>query len=376
MKIAAIRTYTLDAALTQNFGFSQFEYSRRSTMLVEISTDTGIHGWGEAYGPAKPAASAIADFFAPMLIGRDPGDTEANWHLLFARSIDYGQKGTLLAAISALDIACWDIKARAAGLPLYRMLGAAETVSVPCYATGFYFGGLDPLERKFEREAELYLERGFRAAKMKVGLGVERDAELVAAVRKALGSGIRLMIDANHAYDPPAAMALARRVERHDIFWFEEPVSPLDIEGYLAVKQASTISIAGGECEYTRFGFEPLLRRRAVDYAQPDLCSCGGISEGLKIAALASTYNVHVTPHAWGSSIGQAAALHFYAARPRHPGSLTAEDKMIECDQTENPFRTEIVREAIQFDRGEWFLPQQPGLGVEIDREALSRYLI
>jgi D-galactarolactone cycloisomerase len=374
MKITEIRTFTLDAPLSRNFGFTQWEYSRRSTMLVEISTDSGIHGWGEAYGPAKPAASAVGDFFAPLLIGRDPRDTEALWHFLFARSIDYGQKGTLLAAISAIDIACWDIKARAAGLPLYRMLGASETASVPCYATGFYFGGPDPLERKFEREAELYLERGFRAAKMKVGLGVEGDAGLVATVRKALGPGIRLMIDANHAYDPPEAIALARRVERHDIHWFEEPVSPLDIEGYLAVKRATSIALAGGECEYTRFGFEPLLRRRAVDYAQPDLCACGGISEGLKIATLASTYNVHVTPHAWGSAIGQAAALHFYAARPRHPGSLTAEDKMIEYDQTENPFRTEIVREAIQFDSGEWYLPQTPGLGVDIDREALAKY--
>jgi D-galactarolactone cycloisomerase len=376
MKIIEIRAYALEAALAQSFGFSQWEYSQRSTMFVEILTDAGIRGWGEAYGPARPAASAIDHFFGPLLIGRDPRDTESLWHFLYARSIDYGQKGTLLAAISAIDIACWDIKARAVGLPLYRLLGAAETASVPCYATGFYFGGPEPLERKFEREAKQYLACGFRAAKMKVGLGVERDAELVAAVRKALGPGVRLMIDANHAYDPPAAIRLARRVEGHDIFWFEEPVSPLDIEGYLAVKRSTSIAIAGGECEYTRFGFEPLLRRRAVDYAQPDLCACGGISEGLKIAILASTYNVHVTPHAWGSAIGQAAALHFYAARPRHPGSLTAEDKMIECDQTENPFRTEIVPAPIRFENGEWLLPQEPGLGLEIDRDALGRYTV
>src|SRR5882762_529033 len=125
--------------------------------------------WAERSCPCMPAASAVADFFAPLLIGRDPRDSESLWHFLFARSIDYGQKGTLLAAISALDIACWDIKARAANLPLYRMLGAADTESVTCYATGFYFGGDGALERKFEREAELYLERGFRAAKMKVG---------------------------------------------------------------------------------------------------------------------------------------------------------------------------------------------------------------
>ncbi len=374
MKITEIHAYPIEAALKQNFGFSQWEYSRRSTMLVEISTDAGIAGWGEAYGPAKPCASAVSDFFAPALIGRDPRDTESLWHWMFARSIDYGQKGLLLAAISALDIACWDIKARAAGLPLYRLLGAAETAAVPCYATGFYFGGDEPLERKFEREAKQYLERGFRAAKMKVGLGVERDAELVAAVRHALGPKMRLMIDANHAYDPATAIALARKVARHDIFWFEEPVSPLDIDGYLEVKRNTTISLAGGECEYTRFGFEPLLRRRAVDFAQPDLCACGGVSEGLKIAALASIYNVHVTPHAWGSAIGQAAALHFYAARPRHPGSLTAEDKMIECDQTENPFRTEIVQTPIPFEGGEWRLPQSPGLGVEIDKVALMKF--
>ncbi len=375
MKITEIHAYALEAALKQNFGFSQWEYSRRATMLVEISTDAGITGWGEAYGPAKPCASAVLDFFAPALIGRDPRDTESLWHWMFARSIDYGQKGLLLAAISALDIACWDIKARAAGLPLYRLLGAAKTASVPCYATGFYFGGGEPLERRFEREAKQYLERGFRAAKMKVGLGVERDVGLVAAVRHALGPRTRLMIDANHAYDPATAIALARKVERHDIFWFEEPVSPLDIDGYLEVKRNTTISLAGGECEYTRFGFEPLLRRRAVDFAQPDLCACGGISEGLKIAVLASIYNVHVTPHAWGSCVGQAAALHFYAARARHPGSLTAEDKLIECDQTENPFRTEIVREPIRFERGEWFLPHSPGLGVEIDKVALMKFV-
>ena len=228
--------------------------------------------------------------------------------------------------------------------------------------------------RKFEREAKQYLDCGFRAAKMKVGLGVERDAQLVAAVRQALGPKTRLMIDANHAYDPATAIALARKVERHDIFWFEEPVSPLDVDGYLEVKRNTTISLAGGECEYTRFGFEPLLRRRAVDFAQPDLCACGGISEGLKIASLASIYNIHVTPHAWGSAIGQAAALHFYAARPHHPGSLTAEDKMIKCDQTENPFRTEIVLTPIPFESGEWRLPQSPGLGVEIDKVALLRF--
>ncbi|MBI3471364.1 MAG: mandelate racemase/muconate lactonizing enzyme family protein [Candidatus Solibacter usitatus] len=374
MRIDGIRTWRLRADLSEPFAFSQFEYARRETLLIEVSTDEGGAGWGEAYGPAAPAAAAINDFLAPMLVGLDPRDTESLWHFLYARTLDHGQKGTLLAAISALDIAFWDIKAQAAGMPLYRLLGAGYAESIPCYATGFYFGGSVPLEEKFEREARLYLADGFRAVKMKVGLGVERDAELVAAVRRAVGPRIRLMIDANHAYDPVAAAALARRVETQDIFWFEEPVSPLDIEGYLYVKRATSIPLAGGECEHTRFGFEPLLRRRAVDFVQPDLCACGGISEGLKIATLASVYNVHATPHAWGSAVGQAAALHFYAARPRHPASLTAEDKMIECDRTENPFRTAIVKTPVRFERGAWYLPQTPGLGIEIDRSALENF--
>jgi D-galactarolactone cycloisomerase len=372
MKITGIRAYTLQAELEHPFAFSQWRFTRRETTLVEVSTGEGISGWGEAYGPSAPIAAAIDQFFAPFVIGRDPRDTESLWDFLYARSIDYGQKGTLLAAISALDIAFWDLKARAAGVPLYRLLGGAATEKIACYATGFYYS--EDCERLFREEAERYRERGFGAVKMKVGYGLERDAALVRLVREAVGPGVRLMIDANHAYDPVSAIALGRRVEACDIGWFEEPVSPLDVEGYLEVKRNLSIPLAGGECEYTRFGFEPWLRRRAVDYVQPDLCSCGGISEGMKIAVLGSLYNVHVTPHAWGSAIGQAAALHFYAARPRQPFTTTPECRLIECDQTENPFRTEIVAEPVRFAGGCWYLPKGPGLGVEIDREALQRF--
>ena len=137
------------------------------------------------------------------------------------------------------------------------------------------------------------------------------------------------------------------------------------------MKRAVRIPLAGGECEYTRFGFEPLLRTRALDYAQPDLCACGGITEGLKIAALASLYSVHLTPHAWGTAIGQAAALHFYAARPSHPATLVPEAKWIECDQSENPLRYGIVKQPLQLVEGEWLIPQTPGLGIEIVEDAL-----
>ncbi len=374
MKITAIDVHPLRVELREPFAFSQWTFRHRETTLVSVRTDEGLEGWGEAYGPAAPNAAAVRDFFAPHLVGRDPRDTEALWHFLYARSVDYGQKGTMLAAISSLDIAFWDIKAQAAGVPLYRLLGGAETESIPCYATGFYFTEKN-LEGKFAREAESYLADGFTAMKMKVGLGVERDAALVETVRRAVGPEPRLMIDANHAYSATDAIALGRRVESHRITWFEEPVSPLDLRSYLEVKRRLSIPIAGGECEYTRFGFEPLLRRRAVDYAQPDLCSTGGISEGMKIATLASIYGVHVTPHAWGSAVGLAAALHFYAALPGPPATLLPAQKLIECDRTENPFRTEIAASPIRRKAGRLYVPQTPGLGIKIRENRLKQYV-
>jgi len=374
VKITAIEVHPLRVELDAPFAFSQWTFRHRETTLVEIRTDEGITGWGEAYGPSAPSAAALRDFFGPQMLGRDPRDTETLWHYLFARSLDYGQKGTMVAAISALDIAFWDIKAQAAGVPLYRLLGGAQVESIPCYATGFYFGGKGKLEARFAREAEGYLKDGFTAVKMKVGLGVDRDAGLVAGVRRAVGPRTRLMIDANHAYSATDAIALGRRVEPFDIGWFEEPVSPLDIEAYLEVKRRLSIPLAGGEAEYTRFGFEPLLGRRAVDYAQPDLCATGGISEGMKIATLASLYGIHVTPHAWGSAVGLAAALHFYAALPPPPARLPPAEKLLEYDRTENPFRTEIVRSPIRFSRGQLFVPQSPGLGIEVLPKRLLRY--
>ena len=233
MRISRVDAFHLCAPLARPFSFSQFSYSHREAMLVRVAVDDGREGWGEAYGPAAVTAPIVREFLGPLVLGRDPRAAEALWELLFARSLDYGQKGLMLAAISAVDIACWDLKAQDAGLPLYRLLGAEPVESVECYWTGFYFGGEEPLERRWEREARGCLDEGFRAVKMKVGLGCERDAELVAALRGLIGPGVSLAIDANHAYTPVEAVTLARRVEEHGIRWFEEPVSPLAPEAYL-----------------------------------------------------------------------------------------------------------------------------------------------
>ncbi len=376
MRIRSVDAFHLRSPLDQPFRFSQFSYAQREAMLVRVATDDGSEGWGEAYGPAAVTAAVVREFLGPLVLDRDPRAVESLWALLYARSLDYGQKGVMLAAISALDIAFWDLKAQHAGMPLYRLLGSELVESVECYWTGFYFGGDEPLEARWEREANACLDEGFRAVKMKVGLGPERDAELVTALRSFVGPGVKLAIDANHAYTPTEAVTLARRVERHEIHWFEEPVSPLDPEAYLEVKARTSIPLAGGECEATRFGFEKWFRLRALDYAQPDVCACGGITEAMKIATLGSLTGVHVTPHAWGSAVGQAAALHFYAARPRQPFTLTAEAKLIECDRTENPFREAIVERPIQLEQGRWRLPDESGLGVRVLPGSFTPYLV
>jgi len=379
LKITAVDAFRLRAPLQQPFSFSQNRFTHREAMLVRVTADSGLVGWGEAYGPAVLSKPVVESYFAPMLLGRDPRDVESIWARLYSVSLDYGQKGAVLAALSACDIALWDLKARAADVPLYRLLGGEETDSVRCYATGFYWPDDVRLEDHFEQEARRYLSDGFEGMKIKVGTpgerGPERDAELVRHVRSIVGPETALMIDANHAYTPIEALRLARRIEDCEITWFEEPTSPLDPDAYLEIKNRTSIPLAGGEAEYTRFGFEPWLRARAFDYAQPDLCATGGISEGLKIASLASLTGVHVTPHTWGSAVGQSAALHFYAARPRNPFTTSPESRWLECDRSENPFREAIVESPITFERGRWKLPTGPGLGVEVQPETFARYL-
>ena len=376
MKIRSIRTYILRAKLRQPLRFSQWSYSVRATTLVRVEAVGGAVGWGEAYGPPEVVKAAVDSFFAPLVLDRDFSEGESLWHLMFARSLDYGQKGVMLAAISAIDIALWDLRSREANLPLYRYLGGSEQNSIPCYATGFYFlsEDINELTRDFSAEAERYRSQGFRAMKLKVGLGVEKDLRLIEAVRDVAGDSLRVMVDANHAYDPAAAIDLGRRAESFDLTWFEEPVSPLDAAGCAMVRKALRIPIAAGECEYTRFGFESLFRAGAVDYAQPDLCACGGITEALKIATLASLHSVHVTPHVWGTAIGQSAALHFYAARIGNPATLIPEIKWIECDQSENPLRNSIVRNPLVLREGQWLLPDMPGLGLDVMEDVVEQF--
>jgi len=375
MKIRDVRVHVLEAELGAPFSWSLGWARQRTALLVEIETENGLVGWGEAYGPARPNA-AVIEAMTPLLLGADALASDAIWERLYAAFRDHGQKGLPVQAQSAVDIALWDLKGRHFGVPAHRLMGGPLRTEIQAYATGLYRREAGDPRVYLAEEAAGYAAQGFRAMKLKVGFGVAEDAEVARALRQAIGPDTALMIDANHAYDARRAIALGRRIAELDIGWFEEPVPPEDLAGYAEVRAQQPIPVAGGECEFTRFGFRELLLRRAVDVVQPDTCAAGGLSECLKIAAMANACGVRYVPHVWGTGLALATALQLLAVLPHNPPCLYPEAPLLEFDQTEHPIRQAILTEPIRHERGVVKVPDGPGLGVEIDRAALARFKV
>jgi len=376
MKITNIRSHLLEARLSEPFAYSRAWYDTRTAHIVEIETDQGLVGWGECYGPARMTA-AVVESVAPWLIGEDPLRTDHLWRTIYARLRDHGQKGVVIQGLSGIDIALWDIKGKHFGVPVHQLLGGTVRGEIKAYATGLYRRKSGDPVRYLANEAAGYAAEGFSAVKLKVGFGVEEDVATTRAAREAIGAKIALMVDANHAYDSVAAIKLGRMIEPYDIGWFEEPVPPEDIAGHLAVKAALSIPLAGGECEFTRHGFRELLVARALDIVQPDTCAAGGLSECKKIADMAEAFGVRYNPHVWGTGVAIAASLQLLAVLPPHtPPSLNPLEPMLEFDRTEHPIRQAILKQPIEHVKGVVRVPNGPGLGIEIDREALARFKV
>ena len=375
MKIERVNTHILQADLSEPFHWAIGEANSRGSCVVEVITDTGIVGWGECFGPAKPAA-AMVEAYEPWLIGADPLATEKIWQDLYAAFRDQGQKGVPICAISGVDIALWDIKGKHFDAPIHQLMGGPLRREVRAYATGTYRRRVgDPMDY-IVQEAAGYNSEGFTAMKLKIGFNVEDDVMLIKKVRETIGPDMELMLDANHGYDSLDAIRLAQAVEHLDIRWFEEPVSPEDLDGYLAVKSATSIPMAGGETEYTRFGFREVIRQRAMDYLQPDTCAAGGLSECKKIADMANAYGIRFVPHVWGTGIGLAAALNLLAVLPHNPPGREPWEPILEFDRSEHPARQAIMISPIEHDEGWVTIPTGPGLGIEIDRRSLASFVI
>ena len=375
MKIQSIESFILSDKLEKSFYFSQWEYSERRICIVKVTSDTGHVGWGEGYGPAGIVEAGIKHL-TPFVIGKNPLENERIWGIMYRRTLDFSRSGILVSAISALDVAIWDLKGKILEQPVHLLLGGKKRESITPYATGMYFTYCDDQPELLADEAKRYTELGYKAMKMKVGLSIEEDVENVKRVRQAIGTGVKLMIDANHAYNLREAIHLARAVEPYDIYWFEEPISPEYYDQYAELRARTSIPIAGGECEYLRFGFQALLKSRSVDIAQPDICGTGGLTEAKRIANLASVYGVEVIPHTWGTGIALSAAAHFISNLDTLPGRLQAPNCFIEYDRTENRLREEVTTTSLVFRDGEFTIGDEPGLGVTINEEALSKYAL
>lgn len=251
MKIKDIEVFLLSDQLDEAFYFSQFSYSSRLICIVKVTTESGLVGWGEGYGPANIIKSGI-EFLKPLVVGKSPLDSDIIWSDMFRRSIDYARKGILLSAISAIDVAIWDLKGKILKQPVSTLLGGRYREKVQVYATGLYFteSMKDRMCEALAEEALMYKEQGYSAVKMKVGLGIEKDIQNVLAVKKAIGDDVKLAIDANHAYNFREALRLSKALEPYDIMWFEEPVSPDDYMGFKELHRRTTIPLAAGECEF------------------------------------------------------------------------------------------------------------------------------
>jgi D-galactarolactone cycloisomerase len=376
MRVSSVACHVVQAKVERPFTSARgMLYSARTSCLVEITTDAGISGWGECYGPATIARAAV-EYLAPRVKGRDPFDATVIWEDLYNRIKDYGLSGMTIAAISGIDIALHDLMGQETGKPAHKLLGGAFRTQVPAYATGLYFIDEARLTEEAVGEARGYVDAGFRAIKMKIGLGdLAADISRIQAVREAIGPDVKLAVDANHCFTVPQAIRLGRALEELDILWFEEPIAPEDLAGYIEVTRALDVAVAGGENEFTRFGFVRIAAAKAMDIVQPDVCAAGGLSECMRIATLCSAHGVECVPHAWGSAIGLAATLQFLAALPDQPAAWRPFPPMLEYEQTPNPLRDDLARVPIRLGaRGMVDVPQGPGLGIEIDRTVLEKY--
>lgn len=367
MKIASVETFDLRCDIEPSFGWSQGWIDQRATTLVKITTEDGLVGWGEG-----AAASLIDELLAPLVIGGDPMQRAGLWermfHALYNANIFVGLAGS---ALSAIDIALWDLAGKATGLPAHALLGGKVRNSVAVYATGLYYTEGEFPDRLLD-EARSYVEQGFTGMKTKVGgLTVEEDVRRVRALREAIGPDMRLMVDANEAYNATTAIRIGHKLADLDLMWFEEPVNAQDMEAYLQVKDALPMAIAGGENLRTRFEFKDYLARRAYDIAQPDIMHCGGITEMARICSMANAYGIQVNPHVWGSPIMIAATLHLTATLPPCPTARDpqpyAQEPVMEFDRTPSAIRQQVCSEP--FDQRDSYIqvPEGPGLGIEVD---------
>lgn len=371
LRIVDVRTRILRAEAPTPFRLSIGRYTAYTAVIVEIHTDEGIVGVGEAIARRGPemAQAAVESLLRPVLMGQDPAHIEGLWTLMVEQLRRWGHtKGVVVEAISGVDTALWDLAGKVAGRPVHAILYGTGRSHVPCYASSIPLDTADNMARR----AESLAKAGFLAIKVKIGRtpedgGMRADLEALAAVRQATPRAVDVMVDANGAYDAGTALRIAREMESLDIAWFEEPLPPDDIEGYKRLHAGTTIPLAAGETEFTLFGFAKWIGDRLIDVVQPDVARCGGITGVRHVYTLAYAHNIQFAPHTGLSAgISMIAALQAAAAAPR----LYAYEYMV----IDNPLRDIFRAPFPKPHAGTIDIPSGPGLGLEIDQAVLKHF--
>lgn len=366
-RIEAVRATPIAVPLQAAVRFATREVQVREYLLVEVIDGDGIAGIGFTYvgtNASRAAATIVETSLAPLLLGHAPAP-EWLWDAMYRETILLGRRGIAMRAMSAVDIALWDLLGKRANLPLSVLLGGGADV-VPAYASGGYYRPGDPIENVV-RELTGHLERGFKAFKIKVG-GAEPDVDTarVRAARETVGPQHRLALDANNAWHTPReALRFIEAVASFDPWWVEEPLEPDDIEGHAEVTRRSSVTIATGEIHAGRWEFAQLIDARSADILQADAGVCGGITEWLKIAHEAQAHGIPLAPH-WNANLH----VHLAAAVSN---CIAVEYFVPEMDV----YNFELVlQEPLRVRDGGLVVPQRPGLGLVLDRGAVARFAL
>jgi D-galactarolactone cycloisomerase len=367
MKIRNVRVTPLRFVYPdgQGFDFAGGRCTGRLTCLIRIACDTGEEGLGSVYSHPRLVREVVEGQLRDFLVGEDPREVEALWARMYSVTRWYGRKGAAMSALGGVDMALWDLRGKAAGKPLYQLLGAVRDW-VPAYASGLLWKD-DP--RELGDEARRHLANGFRAMKTRLGRNYQYDSEALRVFREVLTGKARLHVDGNGRYSLEQARRMIPEFKKADIFWLEEPFMPEDVDNYLALKpDLNGIPMAAGENEFGVQGFRELIDRGMVDIVQPDCCRVGGITESRRVGEMAAKAGLRVAPHTWSDAVALAGNMHVVASLKN--------GVCVEVDQTGNPFIDELLAEKLKVVDGEIALPQGPGLGIALNEDVVERYAI
>lgn len=364
MKITDVEATLISIPLRKPASMSNKTVTAREYVVTRVRTDEGITGSAYTIG-GMVVLSAVRDALTPLVLGTDPFDTERLWDKMFRTTLTLGRKGAVIRALSTVDIALWDIKGKALGTPLYKLLGA-YTDLVPAYASGGYYRQGESSQQMAEEMAGV-VERGFKTIKIKVGaLPFEQEVERLRTLRQTAGDGVEIFVDANCAWNELTyARKIMRAFEEYRVGWFEEPVLPDNFRGSAELAATFETPIATGEQECTRWGFRDLIEHRAADILQPDVAVVGGVSEWMKVAALASAHDLPIASHYFHD-----VHVHLMAAIPN---AFMAEYFIRDLDIM---VFDDVVLEPLRPENGYLRPPERPGLGMELDEQALQRFRV